>query len=313
MRVVVPSAQRHIRAARPGRRSFGVPGLDRRAAEDRRDLECETLLKVIARMQLLREGASVMPIRDLDAFIRAAARSVVAAHYRAASPGRTLLVRRLDHHLGQMQDVRVGVGPDGRRTVRLVGTTDSDLVAGPGRDGSRAQFLIRTYLREAGGTLGHEDLVRTIASDGSMPTSAVLLTDLAASGADSDGPDVASPMPSPDHDAVAHEELDLLWAEIVQLPLHQRRALLLGMDDIALFPVSGTAGVREIAFAMEIEAGRLADWWRDLPFSDMRIAQMLGTTDVRVRNFRKCARERLERRMAASGLASPRAAGAGVR
>ena len=40
-----------------------------------------------------------------------------------------------------------------------------------------------------------------------------------------------------------------------------------------------------------------AEVWKDLPWSDLRIAERLGITRQQVINLRKCARERLARRM----------------
>ncbi len=37
--------------------------------------------------------------------------------------------------------------------------------------------------------------------------------------------------------------------------------------------------------------------WNDLPLEDSSIAELLGATRQQVINLRKCARERLERRM----------------
>jgi hypothetical protein len=66
---------------------------------------------------------------------------------------------------------------------------------------------------------------------------------------------------------------------------------------IGLFPVTGVASMAEIATALEMPAERLAVSWPDLPRDDAWIAAELGMTRRQVINLRKCARERLARRM----------------
>jgi RNA polymerase sigma factor (sigma-70 family) len=94
-----------------------------------------------------------------------------------------------------------------------------------------------------------------------------------------------------------------LWAEVCQLPLRQRASLLLnlrdaeGRDIITLIPYTRTATIQQIAEALEIPLKRLAQLWNKLPLEDAEIAAQLGLTRQQVINLRKCARERLARRM----------------
>ncbi len=94
-----------------------------------------------------------------------------------------------------------------------------------------------------------------------------------------------------------------LWTEICQLPLRQRVALLLNLKDakghgmISMFPLTGIATMQEIAAALEMTAQKLAALWNDLPWEDAMIAEYLKITRQQVVNLRKCARERLARRM----------------
>jgi hypothetical protein len=101
--------------------------------------------------------------------------------------------------------------------------------------------------------------------------------------------------------------LEHIWAEIGQLPLRQRTALLLNLTDslghgvIALLPVIGVASFQEIAEAVGMTAEQLADLWNNLPLDDATIASRLGVTRQQVINLRKSARERLLRRMKTKG------------
>jgi hypothetical protein len=97
--------------------------------------------------------------------------------------------------------------------------------------------------------------------------------------------------------------LKKLWAEISELPPKQRAALLLNLRDahgrsmIAMFPLTAVATVPQLARALEIPAEQFAVIWNELPWEDAGIALHLGVTRQQVVNLRKCARQRLARRM----------------
>ena len=99
--------------------------------------------------------------------------------------------------------------------------------------------------------------------------------------------------------------LQRVWAEICQLPLWQRMALLLNLRDsqgddlLVVFTSGGIASLREIAKVLNIPAEHLAVMWNELPLNDAAIAGHLGTTRQQVINLRKSARERLARRLKA--------------
>jgi RNA polymerase sigma factor (sigma-70 family) len=94
-----------------------------------------------------------------------------------------------------------------------------------------------------------------------------------------------------------------LWSQIKELPVAQRLALLLnlraagGQAAVALLPLTGVAGIRQIAEALELPAEEFAAMWNSLPLDDLTIAERLGVSRQRVINLRKSARERLTRRM----------------
>jgi hypothetical protein len=97
--------------------------------------------------------------------------------------------------------------------------------------------------------------------------------------------------------------LQRLWAEICELPHRQRVALLLNLKDaqgrgmIALFPLTSVATMPELAATLEMPLEKFAAVWNELPWEDSAIAPYLGLTRQQVVNLRKCARERLARRM----------------
>lgn len=97
--------------------------------------------------------------------------------------------------------------------------------------------------------------------------------------------------------------LQRLWGEICELPIQQRRALLLnlrdsqGHDIITLLSHSRIASLRELANTLEMKAEELAEVWNRLPLDDASIAARLGLTRQQVINLRNAARRRLSRRM----------------
>ena len=94
-----------------------------------------------------------------------------------------------------------------------------------------------------------------------------------------------------------------LWAEILELPSRQRAALLLNLREagggsaIPLVTLTGLATTEEVAELVGVTAEELASIWNDLPLDDNTIASRLGATRQQVINLRKCARERLARRL----------------
>jgi hypothetical protein len=94
-----------------------------------------------------------------------------------------------------------------------------------------------------------------------------------------------------------------LWREIEELPPRQRAALLLNLREagggsaIPLLTVTGLATAEQVAELVGIPAAELASIWNDLPLDDNTIASRLGATRQQVINLRKCARERLARRL----------------
>ena len=113
--------------------------------------------------------------------------------------------------------------------------------------------------------------------------------------------------PTLDSETVLEQQhmLALFWQEVCSLPRRQRLALLLnfkdsgGQDLVSLLPYTRTATIEQIAEAIEVPLEEFLRLWNQLPLDDATIAELLGATRQQVINLRKCARERLERRMSA--------------
>ncbi|MEP6707335.1 MAG: hypothetical protein ABJC05_07435 [Pyrinomonadaceae bacterium] len=162
--------------------------------------------------------------------------------------------------------------------------------------------LLATIFNRNGGPLELDDLVSLVADlwqikDG--PSAPISI--------DSDTVDAYSGRPQ------LHEQLDArmdqrsqlerLWAEIRELPLRQRVALLLSLRDangrgvLTLLPLVRIASIRQIAETLAMPAEKLAALWNQLPVEDAIIAASLGVTRQQVINLRKSARQRLLRRI----------------
>lgn len=111
----------------------------------------------------------------------------------------------------------------------------------------------------------------------------------------------AAPTPEPEADYSAR--LARLWEEIRQLPQRQCAALLLnlrGADGESAangLVLSGVTTLRALATLLGYDPLEFAELWTRLPLSDLEIAAHLQITRQQVINLRKCARERLTRRM----------------
>ena len=101
----------------------------------------------------------------------------------------------------------------------------------------------------------------------------------------------------------------MLWNAIRELPLPQRRALLLHAHDsgggsvIPLLVFTGVATLDDMAAVLNYTRISLERLWDRLPMADLDIANLLGVTRPRVIGLRRAARERLDRARQRFGLA----------
>jgi RNA polymerase sigma factor (sigma-70 family) len=116
---------------------------------------------------------------------------------------------------------------------------------------------------------------------------------------------LSSSAPLPDAEFDRKENLNRVWNEILLLPIRQRTALLLNLRDeqggtaMSLLPMLRVASIQQIGTALEMKPEEIAELWNELPLDDSKIGEKLGATRQQVANLRKCARERLSRRIKA--------------
>ncbi len=94
-------------------------------------------------------------------------------------------------------------------------------------------------------------------------------------------------------------QIHAIWDEVRLLPLNQRRALLLHLerDELRAFVRHGCCSSQQLAQALDMEGEEFRECFRHLPIPDRCTADRLGVTVRQVINLRKCARERLSRRL----------------
>jgi hypothetical protein len=278
----------------------------RSAEQDEDDVHAGCLLRLAEHLRACRSADPPPPIADFGRYVAATARNACHALLRRRAPERSRLRNKVRYVLAHDAALALwesaafvtlcgaaaarGASADegARRRLEEMGRTLARPAAGP----AGFRRLVRTLLRECGGPCRLNDLVDAVAAVLGIEDEPA--KDLAAA---------ADPLPSAEESLERRDYLTHLWAEIRDLPRAQRAALLLNLRDadgqgvLALLPVTGTASRSDIASALELPGERLDAVWSTLPRDDGWIASELGVTRRQVINLRKCARERLARRM----------------
>lgn len=302
------------RIARSRLRSSGLDAAD--------DVCAEVLVQILSRLRALRQSTPGAEIADFKSYVAVAAYNACHDHLRARYPQRWRLKSRVRYLLTHQPGLATWEGEAGEPVAGFAAWREVTVPAAAGaidrlREDPQAMAgpsasrplpdLVAALLDRLGGPVAVDELVDAIARiQGIQDAPVVEAMDGAAMEV------VAAPESS---DAIAGLDarvaLKRIWVEITALPPRQRVALLLNLKDaderdaIALFPLTGTVTIREIAGVLEMAPERLAALWGDLPLEDSAIATLLGVTRQQVINLRKCARERLERRLRAAPSALP--------
>jgi RNA polymerase sigma factor (sigma-70 family) len=300
--------------AQPGVRKIVRYKLDFQGAaesQDAEDVASDVLVELIARLRAMKEEEGALPIGAFSGYTAVAAYHACNEYLRRKYPNRHRLKTRLRYLLSTEKRLAVW---DAGHCVWLCGfeawRAEGRPAAGPeqidrwrdllgetprGAPKQHPADLVTLIFERLGAPLELDDLVRIVAHIWGVE----------------DAPPApekaAREVESGDYDPA--ERLDLkrwmaeLWAQIRELPVAQRVALLLNLRTAAehaavtLLPLTGVAGIREIAETFEIPALEFAGLWSRLPLDDLAIAERLGVSRQCVINLRKSARERLTRRM----------------
>lgn len=281
--------------------------------QDLEDLHGEAVLKVFSALLDLKTGAGTKSIRDFRGYVAAIGYRVCSTYLRTKHPRRASLKDKARYILTSRSDFALwksdseewlcglaawnGQGaPQVERHLPQASHVLGNWQPGSTRPESRdLGELIAAVFKWAGRPLPLGSLITFLADASGIKDESAEQEDQRFE----DHPDLRVSLTA---ELEQRNYLERVWAEIVQLPLRQRCALLLNLTDhlgnevLALLPGLGVASLRDIAVALGMTVEQLAELWGDLPISDVAIAQLLGVKRQQVINLRKAARERLKRR-----------------
>lgn len=273
----------------------------------------KTLLDLLIRLDRLKSEDHSQPVRDFEAYVARMARNACYEYFRARSPERHRLALKLRYlvthssrltlwEAGHRQEI-CGLSTDrGREPLSDVARVRA--ARPPEATRLRLEQLVEAALHSAAAPVAFDALLEIVAawSDLAEPRMESLDAD---PGDNAIGPpQLVDRRPNIEARLSERDYMRRLWFEICSLPLQQRRALLLNLNDtlggdLAAFDYLGIASVRQIGEAVEMDPVVFADLWKALPLTDAHIAQTFAMTTQAVSNRRSSARERVARRMRA--------------
>jgi DNA-directed RNA polymerase specialized sigma24 family protein len=249
------------------------------------DLRSEVLLRLVRR---LANGGGA-DILDFEDYVAGVTFHVVDDWMRRRFPERTRFANRLRYHIKHRPDLTTW----SYRGDLVVGLRDAHDLRIP-----RADVDVGGDVRDMAATLDR------ILREGPMLFQALVTAFVGdvprVAAADAEQISIGLEIATADVDAAGVARH--FWREIDALPERQRIALLLHMRDergdtgLLQFLMSGI-GPDALAKAIGWTRDELQQRWPELPLDDNTIAALLGATRQQVINLRKCARERLRRRM----------------
>ncbi|MBP9143566.1 MAG: hypothetical protein KBF21_09115 [Thermoanaerobaculia bacterium] len=310
----------------------GVP------AADQEEVHAAALLRLTERLQQWLSGDPEVEIESFRAYVAATGANGCRAWLRARHPERTRLQNQLRYLLRHDEELALWEGRDGALLCGFAAwrdgssggaaasgaTSEGTARAGAKSDAPQARDLalsgparalplpelVRRLLLWRGGPWGFRDLQKAAADLLDVQDRPPLsLSGESAASAGTEGADPQPGLDLPETRAGAHRELEgrqflaALWSEVRELPLGQRRALLLnlrdeqGRDRLTLLTLTGLASRADLARLLDLPEPELRELWDELPLDDRTIAQRFDLTARQVINLRKSARARLARRL----------------
>lgn len=296
----------------------GVP------AADQEEVHSAALLRLTERLQQWLSGDPEVEIESFRAYVAATGANGCRAWLRARHPERTRLQNQLRYLLRHDPDLALWEGSDGVLVCGLAtwrdrgpGVADKtdppgarDLALSGATRGLPLPELVRRLLLWHGRPWPFRDLQSAAAELlGVQDRPPVSLSGDSAADPGTEGADPSPGLDLPETRAGAHRELEgrqflaALWLEVRELPLGQRRALLLnlrddqGRDRLALLTLTGLATRSDLARLLELPEGELEQLWGALPLDDRTLAERFALTARQIINLRKSARARLARRL----------------
>lgn len=280
-------------------------------AQDTDDVVSEVLAELIRRLRAMKERGPEDAIGAFSGYTAVAAYHGCYEYLRRKYPNRHRLKTRLRYLLNSEKKFALweadtgdwwcgmaGWRAEGREPVSggAIARWQETLAGIPhGPSGDNPARLVARVFEQLGGPVPFDDLVNILGRLWGVED-APPAAEQAAREVEGTGQDAASRLEM-------RQWLNAVWREICDLPLPQRVALLLNLragpaaPAAVLLPLTGIAGITQIAEVLGFTPEELARLWPQLPLDDLAIAERLGVTRQKVINLRKSARERLLRRM----------------
>lgn len=259
--------------------------------DDADDVVATVHLRLLRKLRalLLFEGET---LRELEGYVVTLTYNAVYDLLRRRFPERTRLKNRIRYLLAHDARFALWSAPGG-------------VACGLARQRDRAPVRLAAVPRLAGREAPAEALEQLFTAAGAPLLVDDVVSIVAEAWSIRERPQPVAPAPPAEAEPrlESAEYVRALWREIAALPPQQRAALLLNARDgeggngITPFLFLGAATFDEVAAAAGFTAEELARRWDGLPYDDRTLAELLGVTRQQVINFRKCARERLIRRM----------------
>jgi len=284
---------------------------------DASDLFNDIIANLLSRLRHIRSDRAKGAIADFRGYIAATAYNACNLYLRQKYPRRSRLKNRLRYLLSHdvafaiwtneasglicgVAQWRDKAAPATQRLFEKIRQDPAEWIQTAGLpsvgiDRAQLSSLLHALFQSCGSPIKLDELVNIVA-------------DICREKDQPDEPlDTVMNLPAPilDFESILEQQdmLALLWQEVCDLPYRQRLALLLnfkdvrGQDLVSLLPYTRTATIEQIAEAIDFPQVEFLKLWNKLPLDDLTIAELLGATRQQVINLRKCARERLERRM----------------
>lgn len=296
-----------------------------RSAQDTEDVYSDVMVRLIRRLQELRNDPDGNPITSFRSYVKIVAVNACSEFLRKKYPQRSSLQDKLRYVLTHRQGLALWKSLEAewlcglsrwrdqtqtrKRSDRLEQLRDNPKsyveAILPHRNIQQMPLpdLLMALFNWTESPLELDDLVRIVADWQGIKDQ----TALSAIGqSPTDQPDeieIRDTRIAADTELSQRVMLQRLWTEVCSLPPRQRFALLInlkddqGQDVTGLLPLVGVCTFREIAEALALTLEQFAELAKDLPLDDATIARHLDITRQQVINLRKSARERLARRL----------------
>ena len=269
------------------------------------DLQSDCQTRLARAIKAAKNEPEQRGIRNFKGYVAALTRNAYAAYWRQRAPLRESLKNKIRYLL--------------RADPRFAAWKDSEKEIWCGWEGGSRESLKITLAQLADIVKRHEprypqillrELVAALFNHAGGALRVDDVTNLAASlwGVRDEPPAPLPPsLPAPSVDPQKRlenrVELALLWAEIKELPSRQRRVLLYHLRDgegremVSEWFHCGIAKGAELAAAFEITLHEFYALLPELPWTDAKIAALLGLDSQQTSNQRRMARDNLRRRL----------------